>query len=196
MCTIATSDQDSMCPGSQALTLIRDHLVDKEYEVSSPQWDGTHLLRVMNAPLALCDMTIDDTTAQWYYQPFLGHQGTAGDTAAMVTAILGIGDRARDPALPASQPVPSGHPHLAAVRNALTEFGLRVTCSELRGDAADLAQLEVSNLGKPDRGTVYVTSDHAVIWECKRPSSACGDAGFDFASIANTITRALAAASQ
>jgi hypothetical protein len=149
----------------------------------------------MNAPLALCDMTIDDTTAQWYYQPFLGHQGTAGGAVAMVTAILGIGDGARDCALQTSQPVPSGHPHLAEVRNALVEFGLRVTCSELRGDA-DLVQLGVSHPGQADRGTVYVTSDRAVIWECKRASSACGDAGFDFASIASTITRALAAASR
>lgn len=191
MCMTATSEQDRRCPGTQALTLIGDHLADNKYEVSSPEWDGTHLLRVMNAPLALCDLTINDSAAQWYYQPFLGHQGTAGDAVAMVTAILGTGNPAFDGATSASLPVPPGNPHLAEVRNALARSGLPVTSSYL----GDLGQLEVNSPSRLDRGAVWITSDHAVIWDCQR-ASVGGRVGFDFAMIAGTITRALAAASQ
>lgn len=195
MCTTAKSEQASRCPGTDALTVIGDELADQGYEVSSPEWVGTHLLQVMNAPLALCEMTIGNDSAQWYYQPFRGHQGIAGHAVAMVTAILGPGGRVPDPALSASLPVPPCDPLLAKVSSALLGFGLQVTCSDLSGDGGSV-ELAVDNPARPDRGTVRITSDHAVIWDCRCASSSDSAAGLNFASIAGTIARALTAASQ
>lgn len=177
---MCATGQDSKCPGTEALRLVGDQLADKDYEVSSPQRDGTHLLRVMNVPLALCEMTFSHEVAQWYYQPFLGHQGTAAEAAAMVTAILGPGDPVRAGA-PQARPCNS---HLIEVTDALRGSGLLVTCSDVSGDG-DLAELAIDNPVRPGRGTVRITSDHAVIWDCRRGGS----------RIAETIIRALAAAS-
>lgn len=168
MCTTATSGHDLRCPGTQALTLIGDQLSDKGYEVSSPEWCGTHLLKVMNVPLALCEMTISD------------------DAVAMATAIIGVADRAPGVGSSARLPVRPCHPQFAEIRNGLVGFGLLVTCSDVSGDG-DVVELALDNPARPDRGTVRITGDHAIIWDY-RPGS--------FRGIADTITRALAAARQ
>lgn len=186
MCTTATSGHDLRCPGTQALTLIGDQLADKGYEVSSPEWCGTHLLKVMNAPLALCEMTISDDAAQWYYQPFRGHQGALPDAVAMATAIIGVADRAHGVGSSARLPARPCHPQFAGIINGLVGSGLLVTCSDVSGDG-DVVELALDNPARPDRGTVRITGDHAIIWDY-RPGS--------FRGIADTITRALAAARQ
>lgn len=194
MCRTAGSEQASRCQGTQALTIIGNQLADMDYDVTSPEWVGTHLLKVTNAPLALCELTLRDDRVHWYYQPFWGHQGTARDIAAMVAAILGPGNPVPETAPSAGHSVPPCHPQLAEVATALVELGLLVACSDVSGDGG-LVQLAVDNPARRDRGTVQITSDHAVIWDCRFASSSGGDTSVDFAGIADTIARAVDAAS-
>src|SRR5258708_3140855 len=81
---------------------------------------------------------------------------------------------------------PSCPPELTEGRDGRVRSGLLGTGRALRG-GGDLAQAAIDNPLRPDRGTVRITSAHAIIWDYGRAGSL---------GSADTITRARAAASQ
>jgi hypothetical protein len=147
-------------------------------------------LYLSNVRGAFCAMSLTaNGTMTWEYRPFHGAAPGPERIAGMVTGLLsgtGVTGRVR------VRPYP-GLALKGVVGRALTVCGLNVAVTVLAHDNANYeihTAIEVTNPAQPARGTVWVSDDGSIRWEC--PSTGAAADGVDLAGIVQTIATVLA----
>jgi hypothetical protein len=193
--TIQARDDELAGQDAAALAalVITDELTRHSLDVRSPDDDGSHYLRVTNAPGALCHVSVAaDGSVEWERWPCQGRQADPACAAAAVLRILG-GDAGARPAAAHAGRCRCGVSFTAAAGRILAGHGMLVTVRAYPDQEffEVYSEIEVTNPAMPERGTVAVADDGSVLWRCRarlRPD----DAGsVDPAQIAAMIAQAL-----
>jgi len=167
-----------------ALLAIADELTTAGFSARSPAWNGSAYLAITNARGALCDLTITTSgTVTWDYRTHHGSHVEPGQITGIVLNLLAPGTSHAE-AAPATRPAASLK---GTIGQALAARGLRVTLNLLDQDPdryETYAEIQITNPADPDRGTVRVTDDGDLHWQCTTR-------GITPANIAATLTRAL-----
>jgi hypothetical protein len=186
-------------PG-EALRALADQLTAHGFDVTCPGGEHPWQLHLTNVRGAMCDLRLTATgMVIWQYRPFCGTCPGPAAITAMALAILGeAGTRGRPP-------LPRRSPGLAlkgAVGRALAGRGMAVCVKVTHTDEASYdirAEIEVTNPGRPERGSVWVADDRTVRWECQvsGPGSGTGGPGaevIEVTRVIKVIARTIAAA--
>lgn len=169
---------------------VADGLADEGFDVRDPIAENSQFLKVTNARHAYCEIVISEKDAvSWEYRSFDGGIGP-DQISGMVLAILGAGG-ARDHASLSPRP---GSTLKETVGAALRERGIRVGTWVVdpyeSGDG--YAEIRAENPAKPDRGSVHVSDEGMILWECRVRGLAVGDDhGMSPGEVAQAIAGAL-----
>lgn len=170
---------------------VADGLADEGFDVRDPIAENSQFLKVTNARHAYCEIIISEKDAvSWEYRCFDGGIGPEQITG-MVLAILGAGAASGDHA---SLPLRPASTLKEAVGGALRERGMRVGTWVLDPDESSegYAEIRTSNPAKPDRGSVHVSDEGMILWECRVRGLAVGDDhGMSPGEVAQAIAGAL-----
>jgi hypothetical protein len=180
-------DPGTASPARAALPVLADALTGHGFDLRSPVWEQACSLDLTNVRGSMCEITLTDRGASiWEYRPFHGTPAGPGQIVDMVMTILAAYPALRG--LPVEQP--PGLAFKGIVGKALTQRGLAVALKVISTDEADYevyAAIEVTNPARPALGTVQVTDDHAIRWECLL----AGTGALTPQEIANTIATTL-----
>jgi hypothetical protein len=173
---------------------VADALCSRGFDVRNPAKDESSYLRITNVRGTLCELTIHDSgVADWEYRSCDGSQP---DPTLMTTIAMCI----LDPAPGNYGPVPHD-PHLTLkgmIGRALADQGMLVSLHVLDTDRLFFdvyAEIAVTNPAQRDRGTIRVSDDGAIWWQCRilQDQESCIH-GLELGEIADTIARALTTA--
>jgi hypothetical protein len=188
--TLSIADTESAETNAATTSLaIADELTAAGYGTQSPIWDGSAYLKIHNARGALCDLTIKtDGTVIWDYRTRDGQHIDPRQLARIALDLLSPRSRQHPAAVPARQP---GTTLTSAVAQTLTRHGIRVTPGLTDHDhhtGETYTEIQATSPASPARGTICVTDDGALIWQCRTHPHPGGLTPDD---IAATPTRAL-----
>jgi hypothetical protein len=168
--------------------VIAEGLSAQEFTVHDPAAEDECFLRVMNARAAFSQLLISQAgQVTWDYLPFPGREADPAQMAGMILGLLG-----GEPAVASVAPGGSlGQALKDSVDSALRGSGMRVTrCAPLRDEFGELcADMSITNPGRPARGTVTLTDEGMIIWECRLASA--GSAGVSAQEVSAIVGRVL-----
>jgi hypothetical protein len=158
------NDTDSV-PGA-LVREIGELLTQQGFDICESASEDSHLLTIINAPKARCAIDVDDSG--WMtcvYCPRAGERTNPVEVSRAVLRML-----AASMSEPPSDPVPPCQQ--IALKGAVgREMRARGLTADLRlfEDTVDFsvyAEVEIANPQQPGRGTVCVTDDGNISWEC------------------------------
>jgi hypothetical protein len=176
-----------------AALVISDELTSRSLDVRSPDWDGSHFLRVTNVPGILCQVTIAaDGSVECERWLCEGRQADPACTAVVVLRILG-GDAGVEPLVTNAWGCRCGVSFKGAAGRILADHGMQVTTRAYPDQEffEVYSEIEVTNPARPERGTVSVADDGSLVWRCRARTCPGDDEALDPAQIAGIIARAL-----
>jgi hypothetical protein len=180
-------------PADRALLALADQLTAAGYHTSSPAWNGQAYLKITNARHALSEITIDPSgDVTWECRAT--HPGRT-IPAQLTVVILALLDPAANPHAAAVEQRTDLAPFSLAGR-ALAARGLDVTLEVLdisQTDYTTYTELRITNPARPERGSASIADDGTTWWECTTRQRANSQPVLSLDSIADAITRALAA---
>jgi hypothetical protein len=172
---------------ADVMNTVADRLTDHGLDILGPAWGEAHCFRVPNVRGALCEVTVrEDGTLAWEYRPFHGYRADPARITAIAAEVLGAGSVASGAAGRAAGLTLKG-----AVGVALREAGLAARLGPVVPDESACevyAEVEISNPGRAERGTVWVSDEGMIRWECQVGPPG---GGVEAAEAAETIARAL-----
>jgi hypothetical protein len=146
------------------MDVVAETLTAHGFDVRGPDWEDSRLLKVMGLRDTTCEITVEDSGfVTWEYRPGAGDCIDPDKITGRVMHLLTSGERPRwhGRAAPGA-----GLKGLVGCR--LKAMGLRV-CLDVYEDHDTydvVAEIIVTNPGRPERGQVRVSDDGALMWEC------------------------------
>jgi hypothetical protein len=176
----------------KAMHTVANGLTGRNLDVSGPEWDGSHYLKITNVPGVLSEVTIrNDGSVEWEYMLRHDIQPDAMHLTDVVRGVLGediAGDRSVLPA-------PSRSLTLKGLVGwALQQCGMAVSLDVVCIDEVFCevyAEVDVTNPARPARGRVRVTDEPALRWECHIADPTRGIPGISLGEVTGTIAGAL-----
>ena len=170
--------------GMEPAQMMTRRLATTGLGIHGTRWRDRHELILLNVTAARSCLTVTDGgCAQWHYEPATGHTIDAAALAAIIVHILGA-PRTAD-AIPGVAAY-RAFPLKGAVGRYLQDRGLTVTLrisEDLESFEATTA-IEVTSPVRPWLGTVQLTDDGHLDWECDYRAAFHGDPG----QLADVIT--------
>jgi hypothetical protein len=167
---------------------IADGLTGLDFEVRDLTGERAHVLQVTDARGAFCQLTVSTGgLVTWEYVPFAGPAADPGQLAAMIAGIL---DGATAPARPWPGPTLTG-----TAGRMLRDLGLdvRLGITDRHEEFCEVyADLIVTDQGRPERGTVLLSDEGMITWEC--PLAPARSPGLTAPAVAAAIGRVLSQA--
>ncbi len=161
-------------------------------DVRTPALEETCYLQITSARTATCDLTITSTGhVTLEYRPRDGTHTSPAFLADIILSLLSPGKEHCHPAV-ARHPGPTLKNTVAC---HLTQYGLAVSLKLLDLDQDHFeafSALTITHPARPDRGTVTLTDDAAVLWQCRTCSPAGDVPALSLTEITTAISTALA----
>jgi|HubBroStandDraft_4_1064222.scaffolds.fasta_scaffold121589_3 hypothetical protein len=181
------SDNEGGCDIAAAGLLIADGLNDQNFGVRDLAEERAHVIQVTDARAAFCQLVLSTTGHLTFdYLPFTGRATSPAALAGIIAAVLGHG--------PAQVPAGAwpGPTLLGAAGRLLRSLGLHVTLGPA-GPNNDFCEvhthLTITSPDHPTRGTVSLSDDAMVVWECRLGPPAGLDAPDIAAAIGSALSR-------
>ncbi len=175
--------------GAEPAQMLTRRLAAAGFGMHGTLWRDRHELILLNVTAARSCLTVTDSgCARWHYEPLTGPGADPAALATIIVHILGAPHTADNiPGVAAYR----AFPLKGAVGRYLQDRGLAVTlriCEDLESFEAT-TEIEITSPARPWLGTVQLTDDGHLDWECDYRAAFHGDPG-QLADIIAPILRA------